>query len=408
MRLFKRADNDPRIWMLPVLKGMLLLAMLALTFSYAMFQGGFVSWFFFYSFLPFALYSLLIFLYPFKDFQVEREIEPPEGKAGDTLQVTIRLNRRIPFPLLYLVVEDIGPEVLAASGRKTMLFPGFRRKMAIYYSIPRVPRGEHHFAGVWLKTGDAIGLIEKQCDAECHNKILVYPSFADMVYRPLESRFEQGTTASNLKIQRDTTMAVGLRPYQPGDRFSWIDWKATARKNEMVTKEFEVRQSNDLLIVLDRSPAVDFELIVTFAASVTRAVLRNGGNAGLMSIGGERTWLPVRGGEQQEADIFYHLAKVKPDCKVPFSAVLEEEAAGMRQPASMLILTVRLTDELINGTGIYAKRKHAVFIFLVKKAGESLTEEELAARAAASAQGIWVKIVEENHFRTALMEVKRA
>ncbi|MEH7748493.1 DUF58 domain-containing protein, partial [Neobacillus drentensis] len=26
-------------------------------------------------------------------------------------------------------------------------------------------------------------------------------------------------------------MATGVRDYQPGDRFSWINWKASAKRN---------------------------------------------------------------------------------------------------------------------------------------------------------------------------------
>ena len=45
-----------------VWKFVILLFLIILTFSYAMFQGGFVSWFLFYSFLPFCplLYRFIV------------------------------------------------------------------------------------------------------------------------------------------------------------------------------------------------------------------------------------------------------------------------------------------------------------------------------------------------------------
>ena len=58
-----------RIWKL-----ILLFLLIAMVFSYAMFQGGFVSWFLFYSFLPFALYGLFVAAYPIRDWQVKRKI----------------------------------------------------------------------------------------------------------------------------------------------------------------------------------------------------------------------------------------------------------------------------------------------------------------------------------------------
>ena len=45
-------------------KGIYPFILLIATFVFAMFQGGFVSWFLFYTFLPFALYSFVLFFYP--------------------------------------------------------------------------------------------------------------------------------------------------------------------------------------------------------------------------------------------------------------------------------------------------------------------------------------------------------
>ena len=71
------------------------LALIGVLFSYAMFQGGFVSWFLFYSFLPFGLCALAIAAYPLHRIQVTRTIASSSYYAGDTLTVTISLH--LPF-----------------------------------------------------------------------------------------------------------------------------------------------------------------------------------------------------------------------------------------------------------------------------------------------------------------------
>nr|MDH3162685.1 DUF58 domain-containing protein [Bacillus licheniformis] len=30
--------------------------------------------------------------------------------------------------------------------------------------------------------------------------------------------------------RKDSTLASGIREYQPGDRFAWVDWKTSARR----------------------------------------------------------------------------------------------------------------------------------------------------------------------------------
>ena len=46
-------------------------------------------------------------------------------------------------------------------------------------------------------------------------------------------------------------MATGVRDYQAGDRVTWIHWKSFARTQNLMTKEFEDRQSEDILVLLD-------------------------------------------------------------------------------------------------------------------------------------------------------------
>ncbi|NMH67374.1 DUF58 domain-containing protein [Bacillus sp. RO3] len=396
----------------PLGKFLLLLILMGVTFSYAMFQGGFVSWFLFYSFLPFALYSILVFFYPLSEFYVERRFESHEYKAGDELKVTISLSRKIPFPLFYMVLEDVVTDsVFYQSGfqkAKAMIHPGFRRHIKLTYYVEELPRGEHIFSAVRIRTGDFFGIFEKEAVVACHNKLLVYPSFVDVPYRPLENRYDQGMTTSNVKIQKDTTMATGIRDYQPGDRFSWIHWKTFARTNELMTKEFEERQSHDVLIVLDREASRAFEGMVTFTASMIRSILKKGAQVGLVSIGEDHVSFPIRGGEEHQSQLLYHLAKVRHDSPHPLGKVLQGEGLNYSQSAAVLFVTSSISKKMIVSVNQYAKRNSSVVIFLVKRQGEVYTAEEKSLKAYASSRGISLRVCFEGDFSSAFMEVKRA
>src|SRR5690606_24486323 len=153
-----------------------------------------------------------------------------------------------------------------------------------------------------------------------------------------ESRYEHGNAAKALQFQKDTSLVAGVRQYQPGDRFSWIDWKATARTNQMMAKEFEIRQTHDLIIVLDQSHSEHFEEAVKFSASLTKAILQYGGQVGFFSAGKERTLIPIRAGELQLQKILIHLAKIKADGEVHLAKVLVEDVTLYAQPATKIIV----------------------------------------------------------------------
>ncbi|TDL31215.1 DUF58 domain-containing protein [Jeotgalibacillus sp. S-D1] len=403
-----------KIWhgLQEISKTLLLVILLAGTFSFAMFQGGFVSWFLFYSFLPFALYSLLVMAYPLSDFSVSREIQSDELKAGSHVAITIHLTRKYPFPLFYLVIEDQVSNSIFSSTKisqvKKMINPWFRRTITLQYEIENLPRGEHIFTGTELKTGDFLGLFQKTRKLEEQDSMLVYPSFVPMNYQPLNVRFDQGVASAEVNIQRDSTMATGLREYQSGDRVSWIHWKSFARTNNLMTKEFEEKKSHDVSILLDRSPTQLFEEMVTFTASLTRAVLKKGAQAGFISSGQTTQRIPVRSGEHHQRQINYELAKVQPDSRQPFEEFIHQEGTYLVQAAALLVVTSKLTRELIEQLYEQGKGNGTVAIFLIKGTIGAVNSDEQQLKALATSKGLWVKECHTGHFANVFSEVKQA
>jgi uncharacterized protein (DUF58 family) len=399
-------------WLRASLKLVFLIILLVSTFVFAMFQGGFVSWFIFYSFIPFAVYSILLSFYPLSEIKVSRTIKPLEAKSGDTIRVKVTLQRNIIFPLFYLVVEDEIQSPYFQSGEsknaKTILFPGFKKYIEWEYLWEDTARGEHTFTSVRLRTGDFFGLFEKERTIKSEKTILVYPSYVDLKYRPLENRYDQGMTNSNVNMQKDTTMVTGIRQYEPGDRFSWIHWKSFARTNQMMTKEFEERQSHDVLVILDRTPTDAFEEMVQFTNSITRAILKKGAQAGFLSIGNDRVSVPIRSGDDQQRELQYHLARVLPDSTTRMEKILLNEGNHTQLSATIILVTFVISKELITNMSQYARQKGAVVFFLVKKKSESIKENERALMAMASSRNMQVRVVWESTFESAFSEVKRA
>ncbi|MDP4085811.1 MAG: DUF58 domain-containing protein [Bacillota bacterium] len=380
------------------------------TFSYAMFQGGFVSWFLFYSFLPFAIYAVAVLIYPLKGFEVTRNLVKTEYNAGEPLKAFITIRRRSSFPLFYLLVEDqIGQELLYSHHEKkakSLLFPLLKKEVTTEFVIQELPRGEHVLRGFQLRIGDLLGLIEKEYWVENEDKIIVYPAYSEILYRPFENHFDQGMTASRERVQRDTSMAIGVREYQPGDRFSWINWKATARQNDIMTKEFEQRQSHDVFVVMDCFPHSNFEGAVSFSASLLRAIIKKGAEAGFLTHSNERVSFPIRGGDKQLQNFFYHLAKISPKSTTPLDRIIESETFFIQQAVSYMLVTSSISEPLIEKASILGQRKGSVTIFLIKGEKESPTKEELSLKAVSTARGVKLVLVHEGNFAQAFSEVR--
>lgn len=378
--------------------------LLVASYCYAMFQGGFVSWFLFGSLCPLALYSLLLSFYPLKSMKVERYLKQIEYNAGEKVVVNLKITRRDPFPLFYLIIEDGASEKLklrTGQSFKTLVFPFMKREIHQQYIIENVPRGEYVFSHFVLKTGDLFGFTKKEKELPYESKILVYPSYTDLVYEPFESQYEQGMTATKDLVQRDTTMAVSVREYHPGDKFSWIHWKAFAKKNEIMTKEFEQRQTHDMLIVLDRTPSFSFEALVTFAASVIRAVLNKGAEVGLYSFGETREYFPTSRGDFQLRTLFYHLAKVEDNATQPLHKVIEQERLFVNPTTTTMFIVNRLDKMTLEKICSINKKKGNVLLFIIKGHNEKITPTDVDAMDFARKRGVIGKVLYEGEFSAA-------
>ena len=386
------------------ISGILFLA--AGSFVFAMFQGGFVSWFLFYTFLPFVLYAVMVFFYPLESFEAERKLNKTECRAGDSVQLTLKLKRRNSFPLFYLVVSDGTVRTArrkSFGGEKGILFPWFRKSYSFSFTYENLPRGEHNFQDLRISTGDMFGLFKKEAEISAPGKILVYPAFYDLTYRQLENFYDQGDAGSVKKLQREHTLATGVREYQPGDQISWVNWKATAKKNEMMTKEFDEKKSHDLFLILDEYESNVFEEAVIFAASFSNALLKKGIQVGYLGTGDITALLPVRGGEIQKQKILNRLARTEAAAQAQAGDVLLSSLQAIPLNAALVVVTGNLTNQMVEQLGT-ARLNRALTVFCMKEPG-GLTGDELARAQLAKLRGIKLHYLDSARLEPGSLEV---
>ncbi|MES1042222.1 DUF58 domain-containing protein [Peribacillus simplex] len=378
-----------------------LVLLMTVSFCYAMFQGGFVSWFIFYSFLPFSVYALILLVYPLHDFTVERKVNKRECQAGESVEIALTFTRKNRLPLLFMVVEEELPQKLEDRGfqRKIIIFPGFKRTFSMSYILEDLQRGEHSFQSIRFWIGDFFGLVEKEAIYSSPLKITVFPRYHELAYSDLDRVFNQGAVVSAKKTQREHSVVSGVREYQPGDQLSWINWKATARTSEIMTKEFEVQKNRDVFIMLDEKPSDLFEESIEMAASIAHALLKKGMEIGYVSRE-SRLIIPAAAGNNQKRKIFYRLVKEEPRA----ANDLNENVRKGILPANAAVIFIVSDLTLEKVDTLSALRPNLGFMLCVKKQAY-LTEEEKLSSSAAASRGIKVRFFEHGQLKYDRSEV---
>ncbi|MCL1630730.1 DUF58 domain-containing protein [Sporolactobacillus sp. CPB3-1] len=251
-------------------------------FLFAIAQGGFLSWFLFYIFIPIVLYQFILIGYPFHSIELKRSIHTGRLVAGDTLDMTLHLRRRWMLPLFFVTIRDCSEHTV----QKTGMLIWYTREAALPMTFRNMRRGKYVLDTLELKTSDPFGLFERSVLLRSKQVIYVYPKAR------LLSSAELGMQRNGAKASvQDTDLAgfSGIRAYRPSDRPSWLDWKSAARMNSLVTKQFEPeRERHASVVLVSKKEENDerFERAVAHTASLVQTLLRLGFSV-LLTYGSE-------------------------------------------------------------------------------------------------------------------------
>ncbi|RWZ57963.1 DUF58 domain-containing protein [Halobacillus fulvus] len=383
-------------------KWVVVVLLFAVLFSYAMFQGGFVSWFLFYAFLPFLLYMVGLLIYPIQQWKVDRKLSRRTAVGGESVDVELTLTRRFPFPVYYCVIEEYLPESLKRQDThlkkykhmneeadlesrkvKYITFPWFKRKIRFHYTIDKVPRGEHKLKALRVKTGDFFGFVKKEHVFMEETSLLVFPYTRPVSLKERVYSFEQGASPSFKLNEKNTNIVSGVREYIPGDRFAWVDWKTSARKNEMMTKEFEQEKSVDMMVILNAvyHPAMNelaFEGAVEFTASLLNELHKSSSQLAFMTLGDGRGYFPFQQDYTHKQMIQAHLAKIRALGRVPFAKQLDRERSQVPGGVIMMVVSHTLDDDMRQSLIKLAKKsKRLVFFYIHSSKDMSFQDHQL-------------------------------
>ncbi|MBN8235736.1 DUF58 domain-containing protein [Halobacillus kuroshimensis] len=410
-------------------KGAVVVLLFTALFSYAMFQGGFVSWFLFYAFLPFLLYMIGVLVYPIRKWEVEHQLSRRYALGGETVEVEVTLKRRFPFPVYYCVIEEYLPPSLKKVDEhlekykdmtktemyheqrniKKVVFPWFSRRISYRYELQKVPRGAHAFKAIRVKTGDFFGFVKKEQVYKHTNELLVFPYVRPVKMKDRVYSFEQGTSPSFKLNEKNTNIVTGVREYMPGDRFAWVDWKTTAKKNEMMTKEFEQEKSVEMLMILNTGARSDMDILsfegsVEFSASLVKEFHQQSSPLSFMTLGENRRYFPYHQDPARQQQIQGHLARVRPVGMQPFASQLERERPSVPSGVLLMVVSHELDRDVQAALSKLAKKSKRLVFFYVRP-HERMTFQDHQLIKQLKSRGVVVNLLSEEQMTQKEFEV---
>lgn len=282
-----------------------------------------------------------------------RRIVPRLVMAGEptSVEVILRNNKRF-FSAWVILIQDwitCAREQLQAEVLVTRVPPGEER--AARYRMRLMQRGQYRLGPLTLRTRFPLGLVERGLHVSTADSVIVYPRIGRLTHewhRHLLPAADLAPQMSPRSGPFDDEFHM-LREYRLGDDPRAIHWKTSARRSELMIREFRESRDSRLVVLLDpwQPPRPDEESLeqveraFSLAASICVHHLRGSRDAHLVLIGGGQPPLSWRsddgsGMDRLLEDLALHHGSSDFDVE---SLILELNGEGTSNSRSVCITT---------------------------------------------------------------------
>jgi uncharacterized protein (DUF58 family) len=191
--------------------------------------------------------------------RVERSLPPTAHEGSEVgLRVRVRNPGKVVQTPSVLVEDRRAPE--ESGGRPALVGPlAPRGHVEFTFPVTFPRRGRQHLGEVNISTAYPLGLFRREWSRPAEAEILVYPRVVEVRDRLLEGA---SVNLSRFASAPDTEREVqALREYREGDDPRRVNWKATARRDELVVGEYHR---------IERRPKVALHLDISTGLPDTR------------------------------------------------------------------------------------------------------------------------------------------
>ncbi|HAZ27289.1 TPA: hypothetical protein DCY65_02360 [Candidatus Acetothermia bacterium] len=265
---------------------------------------------------------------------------------GETVEVTVIVEnrgRRVEVVHVQDLLPSGAERVDGQAERVAELGAG--AQVSLQY-VAQVRRGLYSFPAVRIAAQDLLGYATWHTDTPCPASLAVLPRFerlSGISIAPRRTLPQAGTARS--RRSGSGIEFFGAREYRPGDDIRRVNWKASARVDELVVVELEEERAADVAVVLDvRDRAYQgphsldlLDHAARGAAGLCQAFLSQGHRVALLMYGVYVDWACPGYGHRHAERLLRELARAKPGTSEVFSGLGRLPTALLR-PGSQVAL----------------------------------------------------------------------
>ena len=212
---------------------------------------------------------------------------------GDENTVTVTVKSRYPFSVSVDVIDELPAQFQIRDFEYPITLEPASQK-TFNYQLRPLKRGIYHFGALQIFVSTKLDFVERRYTFEQDKEVAVYPSYLQMRKYELMAISNKLTEIGIKKIRK-----IGLssefdqiKNYVIGDDYRHINWKATARRGDLMINNFIDEKSQQMFCIIDksrnmRSPFEGLSLLdyaINASLALSNVALLKEDKAGLITI----------------------------------------------------------------------------------------------------------------------------
>ena len=196
----------------------------------------------------------LLMLFTNKKGIISERIVPEKLSNGDKNKISITIKNQYGTKVSITIIDELP---IIFQERKFEIKSNLKSGESKTYDYNLTPktRGEYKFGITNIYAKAVLGLLSKRYKLNQNQTAKVYPSFIQMRKFELLAVTYNKTSLGLKKIRRigNQTEFEQIKEYVKGDDYRTINWKATARKNQLMVNQYQEEKAQEIYSIIDLS-----------------------------------------------------------------------------------------------------------------------------------------------------------
>lgn len=283
-------------------------------------------------------------------FRVERDMEARFAMGAEN-EVTVRLVNRARRRVTFIAKDEYPPQMELITPREVQLTIPAGRSRTWGYSLLPTARGRYDFGNTIVRFRAPFGLVWRQLVFQTSTDVKVYPDLREAkkheIFAHRNRRPEPGLR--RMRVRGQGREFESLREFVVGDEIRHVSWAATARRGKVITRQYTVERSQNIVVLLDTGRLMTARIgkltkldhAVNATLSIGYVAAAGGDNIGLVAFARKVvSYLPPRRGRDQINRLMESLYSLEPQMIEPsYKRAFSFFSANCHRRSLVVILT---------------------------------------------------------------------